>query len=567
MSGIKRTSIKPTSVTALVVLLLILTGALRLVYSENPLVSAAHFLLVFTIYIGMLAAWTLSIRRRMMHSHIRGYLLGTASLMLLWIFIRTLKHRPFDFIDSAARWLWYAYYIPMILIPLLSFFAALCLGKPEHWRPRRRYNLLFIPAAALILGVLTNDHHYLAFVFAPGHVNWGSHYSYNILYFLVALWMAGFFLAAVWLLFKKSHIPYTKKRVWMPLAVMGIAVVYTILYAIDNSKTGFGFIEMTAMLCTLTAAIWESCIQTGLLPSNTKYSTFFDASSLAAQIVEAGGAAHYYSKLSEPVSPDLFERLKAAGNLQLNADTVLHASSVRGGYVVWKEDVSQLSHLIEQLRDTGAELQDGVELLKDELDTKSRRLHIEEQNRLYDLTLRHTLPQLAKIKHNLNAAPLAGEGERLRLLGEINVLGTYIKRRGNLVLMAEGREAVTAEELARCFYESFESLEAGGARCVLSMQTVGAMNPAHAVLFYDLFEAVAEAALSSLRNLFVTITDKEDERKLSIEIESDAGLEVFPRKLWQAEAVAALGGNIACEAQAAEIFHISLFLPKGGEAL
>ena len=69
-----------------------------------------------------------------MHSHIRGYLLATAGLMLLWIFIRTLKHGPFDFIDAAARWLWYAYYIPMILIPLLSFFAALCLGKPENWR-------------------------------------------------------------------------------------------------------------------------------------------------------------------------------------------------------------------------------------------------------------------------------------------------------------------------------------------------------------------------------------------------------------------------------------------------
>lgn len=551
-------------VAALVFALLVLTGALRMVERASPLVSAACFLLVFTIYIGMLAAWTLSIQRRMMHSHIRGYLLATAGLMLFWIFLRTIKHRPFDFIDSAARWLWYTYYIPMILIPLLSFFAALCLGKPEHWRPRRRYNLLFIPAALLILGVLTNDRHQLAFAFAPGE--WDTGYTYRILYYMVALWMVGFLLAAVWLLFKQSHIPYTKKRVWLPLVVLGIGVVYTVLYAIDRSKTGFGFIEMTAMLCTLTAAIWESCFQTRLLPSNTKYGAFFDASSLTAQIVRAGGAAQYRSKFSQAVAPDLFERLKAAGNLQPNADTLLHASPIRGGYVIWEEDVSQLSRLIEELRDTGAELQDGVELLKDELATKSRRLHIEEQSRLYDLTLRHTQPHLAKIKHNLNAAPQAAEKEKLRLLGEINVLGTYVKRRGNLALMMEGRESVTAEELARCFYESFESLEAGGARCVLSMQTVGAMNPAHAVVFYDLFEAMAEAALPSLRNLFVTLADQEHALKLSVETESDAKLSAFPSPHWEEERIAAMGGSLFCEAQGVGVFHASLFLPEGGEA-
>ena len=550
--------------TALVVLLLTLTGALRLVEDASPLIRACCSLLVFIIYIGMLAAWALSVRRRMMHSHIRGYLLATAGLMLLWIFLRTIKHRPFDSIDFAARWLWYGYYIPMILIPLLSFFAALCLGKPENWRPRRKYALLFIPAAALILGVLTNDHHQLAFSFAPGYVNVNSPYTHRILYYLVAFWMAGFFLLTLWLLFKKSHIPHTKKRVWMPLAVMGIAVVYTILYDIDNSETGVGFIEMTAMLCALLVGLWESCIQTGLLPSNTKYGAFFDASPLAAQIVDENGSAHYSSRLSEPVSPALFARLKEAGSLQPDPDTALHASPIRGGYVVWQEDVSQFSRLIEQLRDTGTQLQDGVELLKDELDTRSRRLHIEEQNRLYDLTLRQTMPQLEKIKRNLEAAPHEREQEKLRLLREINILGTYIKRRGNLVLMAEGCEAVTAEELARCFYESFGSLEACGVRCVLSMQTVGAMDPAHAVLFYDLFEAALEASLFSLRNLLVTLSDKNDALKLSVQIESDAGFSAFPCARWRKEQVAALGGRVFCEAEAPGVFHIALRLQKEG---
>lgn len=71
---------KAIGMTLLVVLLLLLTGALRFSKSGSALLNMARFLLLFGIYIGMLSAWALSLRRRMMHSHIRGYLLGTAAL-------------------------------------------------------------------------------------------------------------------------------------------------------------------------------------------------------------------------------------------------------------------------------------------------------------------------------------------------------------------------------------------------------------------------------------------------------------------------------------------------------
>jgi len=67
------------------------------------------------------------------------------------------------------------------------------------------------------------------------------------------------------------------------------------------------------MLCTLTAGIWESYIQAGLLPFNTKYEGFFDASPIGAQIVDEKGTVHYNSKLSHPFAPQLFEHLKEAG--------------------------------------------------------------------------------------------------------------------------------------------------------------------------------------------------------------------------------------------------------------
>lgn len=557
---------KAISTTALVVFLLLLTGALRLVNSENYLIYNACGPLIFAIYISMLSIWSMSIWRRMMHSHIRGYLLGTAGLMLFWIFARTLKHSPFNYIEPVNRWLWYCFYIAMILIPLLSFFIGLCLGKPENWRPRGKYYLLFIPAVALIIGILTNDLHQLAFGFPFGIGSWNSRYTYQILYYLSVLWMAGFFLATVWLLFKKSYIPHTKKWVWMPLAVMGIALVYTVLYAIDNSKTGFGFIEMTAMLCTLTAGIWESCIQTGLLPSNTKYEGFFDASQLGAQIVDENGAVYYNSKLSEPIAPHIFEELKEAGFLQPDPNILLHASPIQGGYIVWREDISRISLLIRELENTKAELMDDVELLKDEFNAKQRRLRVDEQNRLYDLTVRQIMPQIEKIKKHLNFVPQSDEQEKYKLLWNINVLGAYIKRRANLILMAEGQETVTAADLARCLEESFENLEAGGVRCALLIETTCEITPEYAVLLYDFFEAVVESAFSELDSLSVTLKDSEKDFILSIEIKSRMEQVSLPDDNWKKKYLASLGGHMICKAKDIGVFYIAMHLPKGGEA-
>lgn len=561
---INKANTRAVKITVLAVALLFLASALRFIHSESLLVVTALAFLTFTIYIGMLAAWGLSIRRRMMHSHIRSYLLAIASLLLFWIFVRTLKWHVFDTIEPAARFLWYCFYVPMIFVPLLSFFAALCLGKPEGWRPKRRYNLLFIPAALLLLGILTNDMHQLAFGFAPGFEQWNAQYTYHTLYFLTALWMAGFLLATVWLLFQKSHIPHTKKRVWMPLFAIGLGAVYAALYILTPWRPGVRFIEMTAMYCALAVAIWESCIQTGLLPSNIRYGAFFDASDMAAQITDRQGKVHYSSRRARPVSDEVFARLTKEGELQPDADTVLHAAPIRGGYVVWREDVSELARLIEQLRRVGGELQDGVELLKREWEVKSKRQRIDEQNRLYELTVRQTMPQLKTLKARLDDAQRADDGEKPRLLREINLLGSYIKRRGNLILIAEGKETVSLSDLARCFEESFESLGLEGARRRLTAPAAGEVNHACAILFYDFFQAVTQAGFPSLGSLLVNLMEQENDLVLSIEMESGESPGAFPDDRWREEEVAALGGRIL-RAHDGDAIRFALSLPRGGE--
>ena len=68
----------------------------------------------------------------------------------------------------------------MLFIPLLTVFVALSLGKPERFRLPSRTALLYIPTAALLLLVLTNDLHQLEFVFPPDAAVWGNDYHYAV---------------------------------------------------------------------------------------------------------------------------------------------------------------------------------------------------------------------------------------------------------------------------------------------------------------------------------------------------------------------------------------------------
>ena len=44
------------------------------------------------IYIGMILAWGVSVKRRILHSTVRGYLLAITVLLLFWMSVRTCKY-------------------------------------------------------------------------------------------------------------------------------------------------------------------------------------------------------------------------------------------------------------------------------------------------------------------------------------------------------------------------------------------------------------------------------------------------------------------------------------------
>lgn len=147
-----------------VVTALVLCAILARVAGLLQFHKVATGLLRSGIYIGLLAAWGVSVRLRIVQTQVRRYLTAVALLMVFWMAERTAKY--FFVTDwNVGRHLWYGYYFPMLFIPLLAVFVSFSLGRPENFRLPKWTTILYLPTTLALLLVLTNDLHQWVFTF------------------------------------------------------------------------------------------------------------------------------------------------------------------------------------------------------------------------------------------------------------------------------------------------------------------------------------------------------------------------------------------------------------------
>ena len=457
-----------------------------------PLPSAACFLLTNLIYIGLAMAWGFSISRRILHRNDRRWLLLGCAMAVLWLFLRAVKYRFFSD-DTITRHLWYGYYMPQILAPLFSLFAALQLGRREGDALAHKWILLLLPAALLIGGILSNDLHQMAFRAAPDAATLEADYTHGWMYYLAMTWTVELLLATGIIVYRKCRISESRRYAWVPLCVfLGGFVLCALSFA--NIYT---FHKMPECFCLTFAAFWESCLQVGLMPTNGHYRYFFSESTVAAQIVDGQGRPVYRAQNA----PDLTAgQLDAAAReaILLNADTRLQSAPVQDGRVYWVEDISKINRIQTQLAEINAQLSEENELIQAENALKRERAQIEEKNRLMDEMIALVRPQLFQINRFL-------EEENVQNLKQVCLLGAYVKRRVNLALICDKKAVVPVDELAHCIRESLTYLTQYGAVCALHQEGKGSVSSRDVQTAYDFFEDCLEAALPSLSALMVRV--------------------------------------------------------------
>ena len=455
------------------------------------------------IYVFLFSVWCYSLWLRIVQTQVRRYLLAISVLMVLWILLRSIKFSIEN--TDAERRLWYFYYFPMLFIPMLSVFVSRSLGKGEDFRLPRWSKLLYFPTLLLLLLVLTNDLHQQVFSFPSGVLS-DRAYRYESGYFLVLGWealCAGFaFLSMV----KKCRIPRSRRIRWLPLVPFALSLAYVYAYVQKIHWVWVLAGDMTVAQCLIFASILECCIQCGLIQSNLGYDELFEATSLPVQITDRAFRSQYMSVAMQGALPQSELRKMRQDAVHLGNDTLLKRHRLRRGWVFWKEDISALHQIRKELELTRDELRDTGDVLAAENAQRARWLKLTEENRLYDMMEAQTARQIAMLRDLLSELQKTEDPDRARhLLGQVIIIGTYIKRRSNLIFVGVQRGAISAQELRLCLNESSENISVYGADCKAIVKGEDQLTVEQATQVYDLFEAVVETELESLRALLISI--------------------------------------------------------------
>lgn len=455
------------------------------------------------IYVFLFSAWSYSLWNRIVQTQVRRYLLAISALMVLWILLRSIKFSIEN--TDAARRLWYFYYFPMLFIPMLSAFVSLSLGKGEDFRLPRWTKILYLPTLLLLLLVLTNDLHQQVFSFPSGVLS-DQEYRYEGGYFFVMGWealCAGFALLSM---VKNCRIPRSRRIRWLPLVPLALSLAYAYAYAKEVYWVWVLAGDMTVSQCLIFASIFECCIQCGLIQSNLGYDELFEATSLPVQITDHAFHSKYVSVAMQRALPQSELRQMQQDTVHLGDDTLLKRHKLRRGWVFWKEDISALNQIRKELELTRDELRDTGDVLTAENAQRARWLKLIEENRLYDMMEAQTARQIAMLRELLTELQKTEDSGRARhLLGQVIIIGTYIKRRSNLIFVGEQRGAISVQELLLCLNESSENISVYGADCKAIVKGEGLLTVEQATQVYDLFEAVVETELESLRALLISI--------------------------------------------------------------
>ena len=481
-------------------------------------------------------------------------------MCLLLILLRGVKYSAVSEVGVLARHAWYLYYVPTLLIPLFLFCISLLVSAKNGARmPRAWYPALALTAAFIVL-VLTNDLHQAVFVFKPGFENWDGDYGRTFLFYTVTVWQYALYFAAIIILVIKCRIGSSKKNAWIIMIPFALGIVMFALLMTDRMPrlNGTHIIEFPEALIFTAAAVLEGCMQLGLIPTNTDYGKLFRIFPISAQITDGRGVPVYSSNSAMPLSAEQFALPSGA---RIDDHTVLHKMKIPGGYGFWQDDMTELDRLNGELAEAKEALAEEAELIRLRSELKEKQTVVEQRTLMYDTIAKRTARQsqsisvLAKKARETDDLSLKEESRR-----RITLIGAYIKRYANLMLLSQESDAIEAGELALSVSEVLRYLNlcripgefVGGADCTV---------PSGAALaVFEAFETLLEANYRRLAGVFVNLSVKDDVIfKVTFENLSEGLDPDTENELSEA--------GVGCEIQLEDgVAYVCFTLPKGGEA-
>ena len=289
--------------------------------------------------------------------------------------------------------------------------------------------------------------------------------------------------------------------------------------------------DMTAVCCLLMAAIFQGCILCGLIQTNNRYFELFQTSGgLDAEITDHSFQRYYHSGDFPELSSELRRIIIDRSSVQEQGIRINHIP-IRGGHLFWSEDISVLLDQYQDIREQQEELTARNRLLQKAYQEEAERRKTEEQNRLLNMIQNQTAGQLELLSQFMNELERTESREQYdRILGKIVVVGTYLKRRKNLVLTqyASDGNLLTMEDLRQSLAESCDSLKLCRIRAAYYVENVDVqMNADDILKCYDTFEWLVERLVDTMQSVFYRVSQIDDTLRISVHIVSESDLRGF----------------------------------------
>lgn len=393
----------------------------------------------------VLATWAGSMARRASTPSIRRATILMAALSAFWLMLRYLKY-PMEH-DRHTNLLWYAYYLPMLTLPLCLLWLAWAVDRPlDDGLPPKWIRWLAVVDAVLLAGMMTNDWHEMAFDIY--YVGYAQFYHYRPFYYVVALACAIPLVTAITWLTIKSLRTRTRRLAWLPAVIVAGMLAYMVAYVV---RVPFIYdTDLTMMTIMGGMALLEATVRSRMLPMNTRYRELFAASTLDMHIVEATSGSE----------------LTTSGSVEQDAsrdDLVISRVPISGGQVVWQEDHSVVTTLQRELNLAVTRLQ-GMNLMLTARQA-SERVALSAQVRA---SLLHQMEdevgaRVAEVGALIADLP-PGPVDR-RSLARIALRICFVKRRAALFFQGLAREPTSADTMNRHFAELAELSEPTGLSC------------------------------------------------------------------------------------------------------
>ena len=438
--------------------------------------------------------WAISVLKRIIDVRLRSLMLWLSGFLLMLFILQIARYEVLSFDPTIQRYLWYAMYIPMTAEPILFFFLAVYIHRPQEKPLPRLSILLIIIGALLTLGYLTNDFHFLAVSFPTGILDDNGQELNGPIYYMINIFIYGLYIVSFILLQKKNYQYITWKYRWLILVPFLIGLLYFVLYPFNLGRRLFRvrMWQLGEVLAFCVIATLEACIQTGMIPANRGYELLFSAATLPAAILDAQGSLVYRTAAAQtPFSED--------------ENTKLVSHPIRGGTVEYTVDLKPFQELNKQIAEATHEIETRNAYIAEENRIKQERAELETRNRLYERISDIVKPQLGEIEKLLNAPEGCGEKE----LARIAVLKAYIKRRSNMELLAAAG-TLTVLELASAITEFLDYIRLSGINTATSSIGVKSYPAAIITAAYEQIEEIIEKSLETLSDMIITVRSDQE---------------------------------------------------------